>query len=690
MNKIHRIVWSAVRGAFIVTHELASSRGKPSSTRRSGAAADVLDAVSPASAFWLKTLAIAVCCAVLPAQVFAAPPANTLPTNGQIVGGAAAGNIAVSGNAMVLANGEPTRSAMTVTQNQQRMIGNWESFSIGSAASVHFAQPAGGVALNRVTGAAPSEIFGRLSATGSAFLINPNGVLFGRGAQVDVGALVATTMRMSDSNFMAGNYAFTEGNGSVINQGNLTALQGGYIALLAPEVRNEGIISASLGNVVLGGAEAVTLSVDASGLRYAVDKGAVQALVDNAGLVQADGGQVLLSARAANALAGAVINNTGTIEARVLVNKGGKIMLEADYGLIQTGTLKASEITAQTKNLIDAGAWDASASSNNAINGGSIVITASNHAEQTASATLNADGGNMGGSIRLTAGSDAWLSGTVSASGLKGGEIGITAPDLVLAGATLRATGETGGGRIRVGGGWQGKDADLANAGRTRLSATTLDVSATRVGDGGTAVVWSENETLFASTLKATGGAQGGNGGQAEISSHGVLGFGGTVDMSAPQGRSGLLLLDPKNIEIVENTAGAPAVLSILNLPDPTPSSAETFGSNSVVELKNNGVSTNRLVIASPLDSTVATNSGAVHLYNSQTGAILATLTGSVANDNVGSHGVTALTNGNYVVASPYWKNGAVANVGAVTWGSGATGVSGAVSASNLLISVQN
>ena len=301
MNRIFRIVWSATRSAFIVAHELASANGKPSSQ----GTPDTPGTGLPQLIFSVAPIALAVCLAVSPAPTFAAPPVNTLPTGGQIVGGASAGSIATSGN------------AMTVTQNQQRMIANWESFSIGSAASVHFQQPAGGVALNRVTGNQPSEIFGRLTSTGSVFLTNPNGVIFGRGAQVDVGSLVATTMKISDSNFMAGNYAFTGGNGSVINQGTLNAALGGYVALLAPEVRNEGVIAASLGQVVLGGAEAFTLSHDSSGLQYAVDKGAVQELVENKSLVQADGGQVLLSARAANALASAVINNSGTIEASV-------------------------------------------------------------------------------------------------------------------------------------------------------------------------------------------------------------------------------------------------------------------------------------------------------------------------------------------------------------------------------------
>jgi filamentous hemagglutinin family protein len=277
---------------------------------------------------------------------------------------------------------------MTVTQNQQRMVANWDSCSIGSNASVHYQQPAGGVALNRVTGTAPSEIYGRLSATGSVFLLNPNGVMFGPGASVNVGALVATTMKMNDADFMAGNYKFTGGNGSVINQGNLTAEQGGYIALLAPEVRNEGLITASMGSVLLAGAEAVTLSHDSTGLQYAVDKGAVQALVENKHLIQADGGQVILTARAANQLASAVINNSGTIEAKGLSSKGGRIVLEADHITLKTGsTLDASGDTGGGTVLVG-GDWQGSGAMQQAV-----TVNMENGAKIDVSAKTTGEGG---------------------------------------------------------------------------------------------------------------------------------------------------------------------------------------------------------------------------------------------------------------------------------------------------------
>ena len=357
MNKIFTLVWSAARSAFIVAHEHAKSHGKPSSSRSGATTASLLLGLLGNAGFALAGPPVA-------------PPVNALPTGGQVAAGAA--SITQSAN------------RMDINQSTQKAILNWQSFNIGADAQVNFAQPsASAVALNRVLSSDPSAIYGKLNSNGQVFLLNPNGVLFGAGARVDVGGLVASTMKIDDADFMAGNYKFSGGSGAVINQGSLTAAQGGYIALLSPEVRNEGVISASLGTVLLGGAEAVTLSHDSSGLSYAVDKGAVQALVDNKGLVQADGGQVLLSARAANELASAVINNSGTIEAKGLVAKGGRIVLEAD------------SITLASGSRLDADAASGSAGAGGTI---SVIANLNNSASQTkVDGTLTARGGELGG-----------------------------------------------------------------------------------------------------------------------------------------------------------------------------------------------------------------------------------------------------------------------------------------------------
>ncbi len=440
MNHIHRIVWSAARGAFIVAHEFASTHGKASTTRSGSSGA-----LSPAPTFALPALAASLCLAfaVLPASTFAAPPVNTLPTGGQIVGGAAAGSIATRGN------------AMTVTQNQPRMIAHWESFSIGSAASVHFQQPTGGVALNRVTGAQPSEIFGKLSATGAVYLLNSAGILFGRSAQVDVGALVASTGKMSDADFLAGKLKITQegGDGKIVNEGQLKAALEGYIALLAPEVRNQGVIFAEKGTVALAAGQAYELQFNGTKLaNVRVTPGDFTALVENGSAVEAPGGLIILSAHAVNRLQDAAIRNNGTLDASSMVVKGGRIVLESSDRIENTGTIKASGGTAQAGGSIELtapvieqrGTLDVSG-----ITGGTIALRATEQILHAAGAHINADGTQQGGQITLEAAQTLTVAGTVSASAsdttsATGGDITLAAgQSLAMDNATIDAGGGT-------------------------------------------------------------------------------------------------------------------------------------------------------------------------------------------------------------------------------------------------------
>lgn len=227
---------------------------------------------------------------------------------------------------------------MTINQSSQNAAINWQGFSIGQAEAVRFVQPnAASVALNRVLGSDPSSILGSLSANGKVFLVNPNGILFGQGAQVNVGGLVASTLNITDSDFIAGRYKFAgAGPGSVLNQGSINA-DGGYVALLGANVSNEGTIAARLGTVALVAGNAMTLDVAGDGLlNVTVNEGAVNALVQNGGLIRADGGQVLLSAQAAGNLLQTVVNNTGVIQAQTIENRNGTIKLLGD---MQSGTV---------------------------------------------------------------------------------------------------------------------------------------------------------------------------------------------------------------------------------------------------------------------------------------------------------------------------------------------------------------
>ena len=156
------------------------------------------------------------------------------------------------------------------TQIQQltdQAIVDWNTFSIGSGESVQFLQPSDlSVILNRVTGVDPSIILGTLQANGNVFLINRNGILFGPESVVNVGGLVASTLNLSNEDFLAGNYAFAQVPGSelaaVVNRGKITISPGGYAVLTGPSVINEGTIVAHAGKVVLASGEQATLNLD--------------------------------------------------------------------------------------------------------------------------------------------------------------------------------------------------------------------------------------------------------------------------------------------------------------------------------------------------------------------------------------------------------------------------------------------
>ena len=247
---------------------------------------------------------------------------------------APAGGVVAAGGATIATSGART----TVNQSTQNAVLNWQSFGVAAGETVQFVQPnSSSVTLNRVTGADASGIFGNLSSNGKVFLVNPNGILFGSGASVNVGGLVASTLNISDANFMAGRYSFNgAGSGEILNQGSINA-DGGYVALVGTSVGNQGVISARLGTVALAAGNAVTLDVMGGNLlNVTVDQGAVNALVQNGGLIRADGGLVLMTAQAAGNLLSTVVNNTGVIQAQTISSRNGVIKLLGD---MQSGTM---------------------------------------------------------------------------------------------------------------------------------------------------------------------------------------------------------------------------------------------------------------------------------------------------------------------------------------------------------------
>lgn len=450
------------------------------------------------------------------------------PLGSQVVGGAAS----------VQGQGTPT---VTVTQSTDRAIINWNTFNISRGETTQFIQPSSSsVTLNRVTGnLGPSFLDGTLTANGRIFLVNPDGILFGSNSKIDTAGFLATTNDVKNTDLMAGRYQFnTPGrpDASIVNQGTITAQNGGFAALVAPGVRNTGTITANLGTVGLAsgngfsldfyGDKLITLGVSDSFAAKVIDVSTGQpldALVRNDGKLKANGGRVELTAAAARQVIDAVINNTGVIEANSIGKKNGMIVLGA--------ATNATKPTATPTQIVK-------------------------------------------------------LSGTLSAAGkrknTKGGTVIVAAENIELASANIDASGRLDGGKVLIGGDVGGGNGNVAVASNPKAALesflvptastvsidtkSSIDASAKTSGDGGKVVVWSDNATAFNGLIKAQGGTQSGNGGFVETSGHQALTFDGKVDTGAARGVKGTLLLDPLNVIIADNAgSGVITTASIKN-----------------------------------------------------------------------------------------------------------------------------
>ncbi|MFZ2446245.1 MAG: CHAT domain-containing protein [Syntrophobacteraceae bacterium] len=460
MSRIDLLVWIAARQVWMAFAEKMSGK-------RSFVSCALFSAVLLAS----------VAVGALPAGAL---DPGALPTGGHITAGK--GNISVSG------------SQMTVTQQQNKMIANWDTFNIGKNAGVTFVQPnSSSVVLNKILDQNPSQIFGSLKANGQVFLLNPSGIVFGSTARVDVGGIVASSLHLSDEDFLSGHYQFNVSGitGGIVNQGIINTADYGVVALIAPQVTNQGTITAPKGSVALAAGNRVALDFVGDGLiKVSVDETALNAAVGNSGAIKADGGQVFMTAKAAGDLMATVVNNTGVIEANSITDKNGVIVLD----------------------------------------GGSQGIVSN-------SGTISASGKNAGET-----------GGTVTMTGDKVG---------LLAGSSIDASGFSGGGTVNIGGGWQGADSKIHNANAVYMApGANIFADAIKEGNGGTVALWSENYTNFQGSISAKGGALWGNGGQVETSSRDVLIAAGSVTTFAPNGQAGTWLLDPSQIMISNYGSG--------------------------------------------------------------------------------------------------------------------------------------
>ncbi|MDO6748623.1 beta strand repeat-containing protein, partial [Gilvimarinus sp. 1_MG-2023] len=294
--------------------------------------------------------------------------------------GAPDGGVVIDGNANIHRYGNMT----DINQHSQNTTIVWDSFDIDASEIVNFLQPNDtSIALNRVFSADGTQINGQLNANGRVFVMDANGVLFGQNASVNVGSLVASTLDVSHTDYTHFTFSGNGAPASVLNLGEITAADTGAVALLGGQVSNRGVIQAKLGNVALAAGNQITLDFAGDGLlNVQVDQAALNALAENHGLIQADGGQVLMTAHASDALLQTVVNNTGVIEAQTLQEQDGKILLLGGMTSETGGTVRVGgTLDASAPESGDGGFIETS---------GSIVKVAANATLDTSSATGSA------------------------------------------------------------------------------------------------------------------------------------------------------------------------------------------------------------------------------------------------------------------------------------------------------------
>jgi filamentous hemagglutinin family protein len=366
-----------------------------------------------------------------------------------------------------------------INQTTNRVVIDWRSFDIGKGETTQFIQPdASSMALNRIGGQSPSQILGTLSANGKVVLVNPNGVFFGEGSTVNAAGVMVSTANISNENFNNGVMKFDQAGkaGATITvNGSITAQDGGLVALVAPNVVNNGYVVAKKGTTLVAGAETATIDTIGDGVySLAVDKKAEKAIIEQNGVLQGD--NVVLTTGQVSKVIDNLINTSDIKEAANARIIGKSIVLEAD-------------------NVEVAGALDAS---NSAGKGGSVTVKG-NSIKLKSTAIVDASGSTGGGTVDLggkeTTEQAATLTlekgSTVKADATKSGNGG----DI-----TLWSDNSTFGGALTAKGGFEDGDGGKIEASGEVihvLDSAKFDASAAH-GTGGMLTFDPRNVTIIA------------------------------------------------------------------------------------------------------------------------------------------------------------------------------------------------
>jgi filamentous hemagglutinin family protein len=455
------------------------------------------------------------------------------------------GNV-VAGSATI---SQESATKLNITQTTNKAIINWQKFDIEANEHTQFIQPSStSITLNRVISNDPSRIMGKLTANGGIFIINQNGILFGKDSKIDVAKLVASTHDISNENFMKGNYKFDilgKPNASIINEGTITIGDYGIASFVAPSVRNSGVIVGRLSKIALASGNSYSLDMYGDNLinfivddkvlqkAYDLDGNQLDNFVENSGKIISDGGYIALTANVAREVVDGVINHDGIIEANSVSQKDGVIIL---------------------------------------------------------------DGGDNDGIVEV----DGKISATNSDG--KGGHITITGDKILLnENANIDASGETGG-TILVGGDYLGGSASDDTYAKLGISKESTSISTANYlnmaqnaiikadstyGDGGKIVLWSDIATRAYGTISSN--SLYGNGGFIEVSGKEYLDiYNLNVTATANNGNGGTVLYDPGDVWIVDPSQA----IASYNVTDftSTTSSVTKISSSNVENALNQGL----------------------------------------------------------------------------------------------------
>jgi filamentous hemagglutinin family protein len=358
--------------------------------------------------------------------------------------------------------GTPTWGDDTIMDTDHGAIINWNNFDTSSAQSVTFNQYKSGelsdlsAVLNRISsGAVPTQFNGALNANGRVFIVNPAGIVFGAGSQVDVTQLVASGLNMEDGAFQAvlddpvnNKMEFSGGSGSITSR---ATIQADSVYLIGTRVYNLGPILAPNGLVVMAAGEQVRLYEDGSDVSVVVsDVGDGFPDVRNSNIISAANGKIVLAA--GDTFSRAVTNVS------YLAASGGEISIQAaqinNNGIITvSGSGDGGSVNLMGTELVSVGvdglgtAGYIEADAGDDGNGGTVNIQTDGLFRVGEDSTITASGGSVsgnGGTVSVTC-DDFEIAGEISASpGNKTYETGnleITTPNVTIAdGANAAAT----------------------------------------------------------------------------------------------------------------------------------------------------------------------------------------------------------------------------------------------------------